>query len=194
MRATMSAAGLYAVDNTLFDSMALPQNVSKEVVVNNILWETQELEIAIPDPDRLKWAIGVWSSKMLPIWVKLQATLNLSYNPIENYDRNETITDTHTINSSDVTSGGDTENHYTAGFNDSTSGPADTPASRDTTTLGSTITHGGTDTLSHTARIHGNIGVVTSQEMIKQEREIDEFSLIDHIVTDFKTQFCILVY
>lgn len=193
MRATLSVAGLYQYDNTIFDNFALPLNVSKEVVVDNILYETQELEVAIPDPDKLKWAIGRWSAKMLPIWTKLQATLNFTYNPIENYNRTDTETTGRAVHSTDVTSGGDTVNEYTAGFN-SADAQANVPARRNTSTLGSTTTTDGTDNASRSLISTGNIGVTTTQEMIKQEREIDEFSLIDHIIIDFKTQFCILVY
>ena len=193
MRATMSVAGLYTVDNTLFDDFALPSNMNKENIVDNILYETMELESAISDPYVLKWAIGKWSTRMLPIWTKLQATLNLSYNPIENYNMTEQSTDQHYISSTDVTSGGDTVNHYGAGFN-SADTQANVPGTRDTTTLGSTITHGGNDTLTHNFSRHGNIGVTTSQQMITQEREVAQFNLIELIINEFKEQFCLLVY
>lgn len=193
MRATMSVAGLYVVDNSIFDNFALPLNVSKPVIVDNILYETQELECALPDPAALKWAVGRWSAKMLPIWTKLQATLNLDYDPIANYDRAETEEISRNISGSESTSGGDTVNHYSAGFN-SSDVQANVPATRDSTKLGSTTSNTGTEGISRTMRAKGNIGVTTTQEMITQEREVAQFSLIDHIITDFKTQFCLLVY
>ena len=193
MRATMSVAGLYTVDNTLFDNFALPLNMNKENIVDNILYETSELECAISDPSVLKWAIGKWSARMLPIWTKLQATLNLTYNPLENYDLTETITDQHYVSSSDVTSGGDTTNHYGAGFN-SSDAQANVPGTRDTTTLGSTITHGGNDTLTHNMTRHGNIGIRSAQELLEQEREVAQFNLIELIINEFKSQFCLLIY
>lgn len=42
--------------------------------------------------------------------------------------------------------------------------------------------------------IHGNIGVTTTQQMIQAEREVVMFDVIDQIVTDYKTTFCILIY
>lgn len=189
----MSVGALYALEPTMFDNFALPTNMSKPTIIDNILLETAELEVALPNPDALKWAIAKWSAKMLPIWTKLQATLNFQYNPIENYDLTESMTDQHYIQSSDVTSGGDTVNHYGAGFND-TSVQANVPETRDTTTLGSTITHGGNDTLTRSLTRHGNIGIRSNQELIMQEREVASFNLIDLIVQEFKTQFCVLVY
>ena len=46
----------------------------------------------------------------------------------------------------------------------------------------------------HTLHAHGNIGVTTTQNMIKQERQIDLFNIYDIIIEDFKMRFCILVY
>lgn len=43
-------------------------------------------------------------------------------------------------------------------------------------------------------RNYGNIGVTSTQDLIKQEREIAEFDIIQYIVDDFKQELCILVY
>lgn len=40
----------------------------------------------------------------------------------------------------------------------------------------------------------GNIGVTTTQSMIKEERDVDTFNLMDYIIDSFKKRFCILVY
>lgn len=42
--------------------------------------------------------------------------------------------------------------------------------------------------------IHGNIGVTTTQEMIESQRKVVNFDVVDQIVTDYKTTFCILIY
>lgn len=73
-----------------------------------------------------------------------------------------------------------------------------------TTTFGKTINH--TGGMTHGERIatsnegghelhaHGNIGVMSTQDMIAQERKIDLFNIYDIIIEDFKMRFCILVY
>ena len=45
------------------------------------------------------------------------------------------------------------------------------------------------------SRIHGNIGTVTAQKMIKEELEISpQINVINYITESFKKRFCILVY
>lgn len=60
------------------------------------------------------------------------------------------------------------------------------------------ITHGEqvatTNEGSHELHAHGNIGVTTTQEMIRQQRNIELFNLYDIIIEDFKMRFCILIY
>lgn len=46
----------------------------------------------------------------------------------------------------------------------------------------------------HQLRAHGNIGVTTTQKLIREQRAIDLFNLYDIIIEDFKMRFCILVY
>ena len=47
----------------------------------------------------------------------------------------------------------------------------------------------------HTGRAHGNIGVTSSQELLKQEFEIARLaSVFRYIADDFIRQFCIMVY
>ena len=40
----------------------------------------------------------------------------------------------------------------------------------------------------------GNIGVTATQDLIKKEREIADFSTIEFITKSFKERFCLLVY
>ena len=47
---------------------------------------------------------------------------------------------------------------------------------------------------THELHAHGNIGVTTTQKLIREQREIDLFNLYDIISEDFKMRFCILVY
>lgn len=46
----------------------------------------------------------------------------------------------------------------------------------------------------HTGHAWGNIGVTTTQVMIKQQREIVEFNIYDYIISDFKRRFCLMIY
>lgn len=46
----------------------------------------------------------------------------------------------------------------------------------------------------HELHAHGNIGVTTTQKLIREQRDIELFNLYDIIIEDFKMRFCILVY
>lgn len=67
----------------------MPKGVDIEVVKDNLLAETAELEVIYPDAIFMQAMIGRWSAKELPVWQKLYDTTILKYNPIENYDMTE---------------------------------------------------------------------------------------------------------
>ena len=50
------------------------------------------------------------------------------------------------------------------------------------------------DDRTYERRETGNIGVTTTQQMIQEEREVDQFNIYDYIVQSFKRRFCLLVY
>lgn len=43
-------------------------------------------------------------------------------------------------------------------------------------------------------KAYGNIGVTTTQQMIREQRDIIQFDLIDIIVKEFKLQFCLCIW
>ena len=302
--ATMSPLGLYNWDNTIFDLMQLPEALDRQTLVDNLLAETAELEVLYPNPVVFKNLVGVWSNKEIDVWNRLYATTQYEYNPIENYNRTESGSESGTGSTthsgtdsiadittyggsdgrteaimhggtdtatrqfaeggtqgeqttaqmaqggSDTVSGTDEKGHWVAGFNSVASGTDDglvkqtrdedsastttnygktesdngsstttfgkTESETDATAYGKTenvtesrtygqtinrannLTHGeqisNTSGGSHTLNAHGNIGVTTTQEMIRQQRSIELFNLYDIIIESFKMRFCILVY
>ncbi len=330
--ATISPLGLYNWDNTVFDLMQIPEALDKDTLVDNLLAETAELEVLYPNPIVFKNLIGVWSAKQIDIWNRLYDTTQYEYNPIENYNRYETGSDSGTgrtthsgtdtttettthggtdgrteaittggkdtldmsrreggtegktgtigmeqggtetenttssveLGGQDQTTGTDTKGHWVAGFDSQPSGQDDglvkqtrdqddatttteygktedgtgtktttfgktedtetsetttfgkTETNKDETTYGRTenvqetktygetvnksggLTHGEqvatTNEGEHETHAHGNIGVTTTQKLIREQREIDLFNLYDIIIEDFKMRFCILVY
>ena len=353
----LSPLGLYTWDSTVFDLMQIPSALNKDTLVQNLLAETAELEVLYPNPVVFKNLVGVWSAKQLDIWNRLYATTQYEYNPIENYNRYETGSDSGTGSTThsgtdtttettthggtdgrteaittggkdtldmtrreggtegktgtasmeqggteavatnkreggseseetsfsnrqggtDTVTGADTKGHWIAGFdtlqetltNDglikqtrdqddattttnygktetgtgskttefgktntdtetTTFGKTEdtdtsetitfgkTETNKDETTYGKTenvqetktygetinktggLTHGEklatTNDGTHELHAHGNIGVTTTQKLIREQRDIDRFNLYDIIIEDFKMRFCILVY
>lgn len=61
-------------------------------------------------------------------------------------------------------------------------------------TIGNNENNTGTIGNEYNSREYGNIGVTTTQQMIKQERDIDKFNIIDYIINSFKQRFCIQIW
>lgn len=76
------------------------------------------------------------------------------------------------------------------------SSTANTGSSTDSTRDGTdNTTEGEQENLVRNLRIHGNIGVLTSQKMILEELEMSpQINIVNYIVESFKRRFCILVY
>lgn len=183
MRALITIEGLYQTDPSLFNSMSLPDGVSRETLVANLLLDLMGLEVLYPDAAKMKSAITVWSAISLPVWERIKAACEAEYNPIENYDRKEDWTD-------NGTSSGTAQNtnlSKVAGFN------AEDMVNRTSDTDNGTSSS--TANTIHTGRTHGNIGVTTSQQMLTQELEIaPELNIYRYIIEDFKQRFCLMVY
>lgn len=196
--ATMSIAGLYLYDSTIFDNLSLPDGIVKDDLITNLLTETAELEIMIPNPDIFKAVCGSWSRRMLPIWKKLYDTTQLTYNPIYNYDRTEEYTDGETTNTNGTSNTeqtvDSTTEHSVVGFNETSAALADTNKASGNPKTDTTVKNEQTRNLEHKARMYGNIGVTTSQQMLEAEREVDKFDIYAVIIDDFKKRFCLEVY
>lgn len=149
-----------------------------------------ELPCIYRNPDELKKWVRIWFFKNLPVWKKLLETTRYEYDPIANYDRKETVTDTSTIKSSGTNNSENNSVERVAAFN------SDDMTDKQSGTFNGT-TSGNMDiekTDSRTVEIKGNIGVMTTQDMIKQEREISKFDVCYYIAEQFKERFCIMVY
>ena len=174
MMATLSLLGLYSFRGDILDDFKLPDGIDRDDFIEMLLFDTAELELLTPDPDIMKQLLGRWSNVRVNAWSKMLDTETVEYNPIHNYDRQEDWVDDGTGSSiSDLS---------VAGFND-----ADM-ADRERTGTGTTTQS------RHTARISGNIGVTTTQQMLESERESRKYSTVYEIIGEFKERFCLLVY
>ena len=166
MSGTLSLLGLYQYNEQLFDGLRIPDGVDKDTLIQNLLAETAEFEIIYPDPEFLANMISVWSAKELPVWEELEKTRHYEYDPISNYDRNEESTNT-----------GESLGKV-AGYN--------------ATDL--VNSSGASTDVKRKARMWGNIGVTTTQQMINEQREVVKFNISDYIIESFIKRFCLLVY
>ena len=109
----------------------------------------------------------------------------------------ESTTDGSTASNSSATttvdlSGNSTDNNISHSQTDNTD---NTELSRtDARTIADLINENRGDNNEHRGRIHGNIGVKTTQSMLAEELEVQRFNIINEITDIFVTEFCVLVY
>lgn len=222
--AMLSILGLYNLDPTIFDYLTLPTlaeaqkstkaelisepfEPDKETLIAYICMELAELSLVYPSPDSIKEMIRVWSRVHHQEWVDLYATMIMAYNPIWNKDGTRTHTvegDLHVMTGGTHTNTGvhqTTENwDEVTGFDSTEPQPythsktktdGDIKDNQNTFVYDSQKDHANyTETDSET----GNIGVTTTQQMLKEQREIVQYNLYKHICDEFKEQFCVMVY
>lgn len=175
-------------------------------LVKNMLGTNEYLD----DFDRDVLAKIIWTKFNEP-WKRLWETNVAEYNPIHNYDMSETRVldrDDHGREdsgetTSDTTTHGKTNNnlHTVFGMNSDGTGK---PADSDSSTEGGTTSNSGsrefgrgtTDTRDETETITraGNIGVTTSQQMLKSERDLWLWNYFDQIYKDIDTVLSLPIY
>lgn len=179
---TISLNEFIDYEDGLFSRLEVPDNIDKELLVQTIVHYANPFELLYPDFHYMQDMIHAWSLANKRNWELLEKTNTVDYNPIENYDR----TQTDTTNTTNISVGKSKAEQKTPVFDNKELVPA-MDESNSQSSLG-----GGNTTYS--SRVHGNIGVTTTQQMLQSERELRTFNIYDYIALDFKSKFCILVY
>lgn len=95
--------------DNLFNNLTLPDGISKDTVIGNILLEGGEFEVLYANPDYMQLQIGLWAQKNYRTFEKWIIALNKEYEPLWNLDVTEEWTDT-----------GDKDRTLARGVNDTT--------------------------------------------------------------------------
>lgn len=181
--------------------------------------------LVLPDTDRISIIARIgqmvhsWSTTYKPMFEKVHELYAKEYNPIDNYDRYEDVTDTGNSTSTSTSTGNSTSTGTST--SDSTSNskskimPIDGSSDSDLVTSGggdstgksdsasTSVDHSATDSAGtaksesvHTAHIHGNIGVTTSAQMITGEELLRRtfVSDIEYIARTFEEEMTLAVY
>ena len=201
MQSKLTLIGLYNYDNTALDLLSFPEGIDKQLAISTILLRCGEFELLYPSLPFVKSLCDFWSKKHYRTFEKWIAALNIEYNPLDNYDRHEIYSDTHS--GQDSTTGSTTPAQTTTTATESVSAYDATgyqPKAQNTDSYvvntpgsdSSTITHG--EVISHEGHLYGNIGVTTSQDMLKSELDIARFNLYEQIADIFCEEFCLMIY
>lgn len=173
MSANLTVIGMFNYDNTLLDGIEIA-GIEKDTLINTILLRCGEFEVLYSDLQFFKNAVTLWNNKHKRTFEKWIEAINIEYNPIHNYDRLEEWED-------ETNSNGNSEGLVSA-F-DSSSYQNDSKSINDLKTNSKRI-----------GRTSGNIGVTTTQEMLKSEFDIARWNVYEQIADLFAAEFCLMVY
>lgn len=208
-------------DFNLFGDLKLPTQLAgnENLVTDRLLLDTMELEVLYADPDVFKAALGIYSGSRLQSWQKLADDMYHAYDPFINFTRDEKRTNTITRDLTDnrtdnlqskrtaALTNGNTRTVARNAWDGSTVGSM-TPAEQ-ITDSGSLA--GGTDTYNNTGtqknessgtikneetfHSQGDSALFTPTDIAKKEFDLRaQYSVIEYILADIKTHFCLMVY
>lgn len=196
---------LYNYDNTILDGLQalnrseldpaleyveyIPE-LSTNELHELLLAEIGELTVFYSKPDLLKSMITTWAKAERPNWIKLWQTSLYRYNPIWNKDGEYTETRSGSNSGNGSTTYGRTDTENVTGFDTNNFSPNSQNVAGGT----DRSTSGGTYSETLIRKESGNIGVVTTQQMLKEERESAKFNIYDYIIEAFKKRFCLMIY
>ena len=209
MRTIIPIATLYDYDNSIFNDIYV-KGVSKEQLIEHFLLSYGNMTNKNKKNKNLRRHVTSVAKSLQWSIDHLWEVTQLEYNPIENYDRMENWTDSgngtfqkgkvdteETFNKGSITTtfGKVSDStHKVAAFNSSTPEVANTDnttdSGSDSQTFGADTSHGSvtngldesTTNGTHEGRIHGNIGVTTSQQMIQQEIDLTKaYNFLDEV-------------
>lgn len=214
MAVLLTVSGLLDWDETVLDGFNSCINFSlletypesmytfPDFMVNNyarqkVVLECGMLECVHQDPDIFKNAVETWVKLNRGRWTRLYQTTLYKYDAIYNYDRKEEWEETdeehENQNGEGSNNGNNTSTRNVGAYNNSMQ-KAGEDVSEGSSSYNATGSKESNKTRKHRARMYGNIGVTTTQEMIEAERKVVCFDICDIIVREFRSQFCIAVY
>lgn len=174
----------------ILEGIKLPEEVDFTTLKSHIIIVGGENEVMYANPVFMDVAVKAWFRAKFYEFDKLAKSMAIKYEPIENYDRIEEWEDISENSSNSESSSSGTLEDKKQAF-DSYSYQPERKSENETSGKDSV---NGKSNLKHTARIHGNIGVTTSQQMLQSEREVAEFDIYNHIATKFEDAFTLTIY
>lgn len=197
------------MDGTLLDFLptSLPANTFDPKIMEDLIYiECGDLFPYYQVPNYLKLQIKNFFDRNKDQFRRVWEALNSEYNPIENYDRIEAWSDSHSeslsTSSSEsvsaITSSSNSESSSANGNVSAYNAPTLQPQSASSGSAASSgrtsnDTRGAQTSLrgmkgldEHRGRVHGNIGVTTSQQMIQSSIELGSYDIYIWVVALFR--------
>ena len=207
--------------NELIDKDTLKDNLLMDTAEMEILYpDASFLKLAIGAWSKKQ--VTIWSELYASTQYEYNPIWNVDGKVVEDRDikgtdyRTDDHDTTRTHNDTMARTHNDTltTDSSTYGYNSSTAAPTDKVVAAHTGTTSDghtgtisdahtgtisdkdtgTIKHDTSDTGKVTTTRTGNIGVTSTQSLIKEQRDVVQFNIMDYIINDFKNRFCLLVY
>ena len=205
MEYKITLKGLFNYDNTLFDNLIVDDCIDKDTLIITILEECGEFPLLYPNSSYMKLAFKVFTKKYAWNLRHLIKLIKYEYEPLHNFDRYEEQRDKTKSNAKSETNARN-DSYYSA-FNDmeymnytdldKTYIKKGTPNMNPTDSAMQTSkgeSKGDTEN-AHSGHLYGNIGVTTSQQMFREEKNIiEEFNAYKEIARLISQDYCIGTY
>lgn len=199
--ATLTLMGLYQYglnryNMDIFEKLTLPDEIDKDVVVTTILSNGADYELINPDLLFMYDASEFFSKKWKRTFEKWVELLNAEYEPLDNYDRKEYFSESsseyNSLSGSDSSSSSMSETNTVSAFNSVNQSPASAAEAKNNI-AGTTSTESNRyDNKIHDGRVHGNIGVKTTQSIwLEQADLVRDFNIYEEIYKLFAKEYLI---
>ena len=198
----LTLMGMLNYDNFILNGLQVP-GCTSDMIYETIVMKMGDLYPYYQVPPVLKKLITVWSLQHQMEWKKMYDSLNAEYNPIENYDRQESWEDNSngvTESMSEFSNTGHSDSTDTmnkSGFNTDSFVPDSQAVGVSNNNNGGKSSGNGknSNVSTHTGRVHGNVGVTTNQQMIESEIALrTRFNLLDYVCGQFEKTFMVQIY
>lgn len=186
---------MQAHNDSLFADVVFPNGIDKEITVNECIINSGEFEVVYSDANFLKEAITHWSKAYYSNFEKLYKAFIADFNPVENYDRYESVSDLttseHSSRATSSNSGNTSENVSSYDSDEMIPNSSSVDISNTNASTGSNEQV----RIGHEAHIHGNIGVTTGTQMLTEFTNFySNKNLYKSIADMFTSEFCIMIY
>lgn len=207
--------GLYQYDPTLFDGVKLPNGIEKDALINEIMKQSGDLYCYYQVPDRMKRNITYWFTQQYPNFDQIARSMNVMYEPLDNYDRTEETTREFENSGKDITTQkakSNTGNIHTGSQGEVGEVSAyDTdyfsPDKKSTTTFNDSVNinneahdtneteYGAKRIEKETLKVFGNVGVTPNSRVLEEEVVLRmKYNTYKMIAELFEDEFLCQIY
>lgn len=186
-------------DADIFTGIVIPEGLDRELLIDRIFHRCGEFSVGHTDWEFMHNEILDFFKVHYSTFDRMWKVLQMEYDPLENYNRienyGESGNNSNQSSSSNSSTGSGTVTNNRAAENSANYEPYDKSQSSDSASGTSGTSASGSYTTKHNSHIHGNIGVTTSQQMLRSEWEdVAPLNVYETIANYFADEFCIQCY